>query len=137
VLRNPQASIYKDALMSAGQTLILCIDNEASRLAIRKLVLEQAGYKVVTSSDATTGWGLFCRLPIHLVVLDYLMPGLNGMQLARAMRLRKPHVPIVILSGCIDPPTEIRKVADTYIVKGEKVGVLLDGIRYLLDVYAT
>lgn len=112
--------------------LVLCIDDEASELAIRRLLLEEAGYDVLTCADSDTGLRLFSTEPVHLVVIDYGMPGLNGTDVAIAMRLIKPDVPIIMLSGYVHPPEDAQDVVDKYVVKGENPNVLLDNIRQLV-----
>lgn len=79
--------------------VVLCIDDGASGLAIRKLMLEEAGYEVATCCNGNQGLELFFTRPVHIVLLDYALPGLNGMEVAKLMREAKPEVPIIMLSG--------------------------------------
>jgi len=116
----------------AAHRLVLCIDDEESGLAIRKLLLQEAGYEVVACSEPKKALALFLELQVCLVLLDYMMPGLNGMDLARQMRSRKPHVPIVMLSGCIDVPRDVETVVDVFLLKGGESSVLLDDIQQLV-----
>ncbi len=115
-----------------SRKIVLCIDDEISGLAIRKLLLEEAGYEVLACLDGETGLRLFSTRPVHLVVIDYAMPGLNGAEVAKTMRCVKPRVPIVMLSGYVEPPEDAKDVADVYIVKGEHPRVLLDNVHQLI-----
>ena len=119
-------------LTRRSRQIVLCIDDEISGLAIRKLLLEEAGYEVLACRDGETGLRLFSTRPVHLVIIDYAMPGLNGAEVAKTMRCVKPRVPIVMLSGYVEPPPDAKDVSDVYIVKGEHPRVLLDNVRQLI-----
>jgi excisionase family DNA binding protein len=117
---------------STPPRLILCVDDDIRSLEIRKLLLERAGYRVLTCRDGKQGITAFASRPVRLVVLDYSMPGLNGAEVARVMRETKPHVPILMLSGHSVPPDEIADIVDLYIPKGGDTRHLLDGVHRLL-----
>jgi CheY-like chemotaxis protein len=59
---------------SPRKTLVLCIDDDKATLHARKLVLEAAGYDVVTASSGRIGLRLLERHPVQVVILDYRMP---------------------------------------------------------------
>jgi DNA-binding response OmpR family regulator len=111
---------------------ILCIDDEALGLRIRKVVLEHAGYKVLTALDGETGITIFTENTIDAVILDYYMPGMDGGQVALAMRERRSYVPILLLSAYIDLPKEITDLADITMLKGEGPEELLSRISELI-----
>ena len=115
-----------------SRQIVLCIDDEISGLAIRKLLLEEAGYGVLAFADGETALRLFSTRPVYLVITDYAMPGLNGAEVAKTMRCVKPHVPIVMFSGYVEPPKDAKDVADVYIVKGEHPRILLDNVHQLI-----
>ncbi|HEY0794905.1 MAG TPA: response regulator [Acidisarcina sp.] len=118
--------------MSAVAT-ILCIDDEALGLHIRKTVLEKAGYRVLTATDGASGLGLFDCEPIDAVVLDYSMPGMNGGQVASAMRRSKPGIPIMLLSAYMHLPEDVTSEVDTFVTKGEGAQVLLSKVAQLVE----
>lgn len=113
--------------------LVLCIDDDIAGVEIRRLLLKQAGYEVATCYDGKTGLEIFAAMPIDLVVLDYEMLGLNGTEVAKAMRASKPRVPIIMLSGHPAPPQGVLEFADAYIVKGGSTEDLLSKILHLVD----
>ena len=78
---------------------VLCIDDEVLGLEIRKVVFERAGYTVLTALEGNAAIKVFMENQIDAVVLDYAMPGMNGSQVARALRQLKPEVPILLLSA--------------------------------------
>jgi DNA-binding response OmpR family regulator len=47
---------------------------------------------------------MFVEMPVRIVVLDYAIPGLDGMQVTKLMKQIKPDVPIIMLSACPDAP---------------------------------
>ncbi len=117
--------------MTAGP-LILCIDDEALGLKIRKAVLEKEGYRVLTATDGSSGLSLFMDQPVEGVILDYFMPGMDGGEVAVAMRMRRPEVPILLLSAFVNLPEEVMQVVDFTVLKGEGPNDLLIKVRLML-----
>jgi len=113
--------------------LILCIDDEALGLQIRKAVLERAGYRVLTALDGASGLNLFADQPVDGVILDYFMPVMDGGQVAIAMRKQRPDVPILLLSAYINLPPEVVQMVDFTVLKGEGPVELLARVRQMLD----
>jgi CheY-like chemotaxis protein len=111
---------------------ILCIDDEALGLEIRKAVLERAGYHVLTAVDGPTGLSLFRGHSVDGVVLDYYMPEMDGGAVAEAMRRERPDVPIMLLSAYINLPVEVVQLADVTLLKGEGPRELLDKLEIML-----
>lgn len=113
--------------------LILCIDDEELGLRVRKMVLESAGYQVVTGIDGPTGLSVFASEPVSAVVLDYYMPGMSGGEVAAEMRRLRPEVPIILLSAYINLPPEVIRMVDCTIVKGDGPETLLTKVRDVLQ----
>ncbi|HTW48685.1 MAG TPA: response regulator [Acidobacteriaceae bacterium] len=112
---------------------ILCIDDEALGLRIRRTVLEHAGYRVLTAEDGPTGLTLFRCNPIDGVVLDYYMPEMDGGAVAEVMRRERPEVPIMLLSAYINLPPETVALVDVTLLKGEGPLELLEKLRRMLE----
>lgn len=74
---------------------------------------------------------LFKENHFDLVVSDHFLSGETGAILARELRLLKPTIPIVLLSGSIEPP-EHSDVADAFIVKGDDPSLLLERVASVL-----
>ena len=117
----------------AASPLILCVDDEALGLQIRKAVLERAGYRVLTALDGSAGLTLFFDQPVEGVILDYFMPGMDGGQVAAAMRKQRPDVPILLLSAYINLPPEVVRMVDFTVLKGEGPVELLARVRQMVD----
>lgn len=118
--------------MAQNSHLILCIDDELVGLRVRKLLLERAGYRVLTAMDGATGLEIFRSEPVEAVVLDYSMPGMHGGEVAGLMRRAKPEIPILLLSAYIGLPAEVTSVVNLYMTKGEGAPVLLKKLKSLL-----
>ena len=96
---------------------ILCVDDEELSLKIRKLVLEGAGYTVLTATTSDAALVLFETNNVDLVITDHILPGLCGTELAQKMKKLKPSVPIILLTALPDP-AEGATHTDYIIVKG-------------------
>lgn len=114
----------------APKKVVLCIDDDESGLALRKLMLEGEGYEVFTATSGDEGLALLRSVETDLVILDYQMPGMNGADVARWIRKERPDLPIVLLSGYIDdvPATALHLVA-ALVTKGGAPGQLLEIIE--------
>ena len=111
--------------MSKISHLVLCIDDEQVGLQVRKILLERAGYRVLTALDGPAGLEIFANEPVEVVVLDYSMPGMHGGEVALKMRQTKPHVPILLLSAYMGLPADVTSLVDLYMTKGEGPPILL------------
>lgn len=104
--------------MTNRKPVILCVDDEDNPLVLRKLVLEKAGYEVTTAHSADEALQVMDVQAIDLVVSDHLMPGVTGVKLAQAMKVRHPKTPIILISGVNDVPTDA-EFADAFLSKVE------------------
>ena len=112
--------------MENTSQLVLCVDDEVVGLRVRKILLERAGYQVLTAADGHSGLDFFATQPVEAVVLDYSMPGMHGGEVARKMRETKPDIPILLLSAYVGLPAEISSLVDVYMTKGEGAPALLE-----------
>ncbi len=113
--------------------LVLCVDDEIVGLRVRRILLERAGYQVLTASDGHSGLEMFASHPIEAVVLDYAMPGMHGGEVAKRMRQAKPEVPILLLSAYVGLPDEVSSLVNVYMTKGEGAPALLDKLGNLFS----
>jgi len=118
--------------MPSEGPLVLCIDDERIGLRVRKLLLERAGYRVLTAPDGPAGIALFESNPVEAVLLDYSMPGMHGGEVAAHMRDRKPNVPILLLSAYVGLPTEITDLVSGYLTKADDAPTLLARLKSIL-----
>jgi len=109
---------------------ILCIDDNTAALETSTLLLEQAGYTVVSATNAAIAFQLFKSQTVHVVISDHLLPDRSGVELTREMKRQRPFVPIMLLSG-VELPLDADH-ADLFITKGEGPVELLKKVADLL-----
>ena len=92
-------------LPRGGGERVLLVDDEAPLLAVTAEVLSRLGYDAVSFDDSHSALAAFEAAPgrFDVVVTDEVMPGLTGTGLARALRRRRPDLPIVLVSGYSGP----------------------------------
>ncbi len=112
--------------------LILCIDDAEIALRVRKLLLDGAGYSVLTAKSAEEGLELFKLHPVELVIADHYLSVITGTEIAKQMKQLKPEVPILIFSAAADKPAGL-EFADGFLSKGESPDALLDAAAALLS----
>ena len=78
---------------------VLVIDDDPDVRGFIVTSLEEQGYRVREASDGREGLAALERETPDLVVLDFIMPGLSGADVARQIRARHPHQPILFVSG--------------------------------------
>jgi DNA-binding response OmpR family regulator len=82
-------------------TTILVVDDEFLVADILTFALEDEGFVVVRASNGRKGLDVFLRDHPSLVITDFMMPAMNGLELARAIR-KQPEgesLPIILMSG--------------------------------------
>lgn len=108
---------------------LLCIDDEPNVLAIRKMLLESLGYRVLLAESGPQGLDLLQREHVHTVILDYRMPEMTGAEVAERIRAMRPGLPIIMLSAYVDLTEHQLKDVDAYVTKGQSPDVLLRTIE--------
>lgn len=115
---------------------ILLVDDNANGLAARKSVLEELGYSIVTSNSGADALEQFsAREPFDLVITDYKMPRMDGLELIARLRKHTPGLPIVLISGYVDAlgMNEASTGADVVIQKSaNEVSHLIRSVNRLL-----
>jgi two-component system, OmpR family, response regulator len=112
---------------------ILTVEDDSTLLSVLEYNLTKEGYQVITSTDGLQGLELARNQKPDLVLLDVMLPGMNGFEVCRILR-QEMSIPILILTAKDD---EIDKVvgldlgADDYLTKPFKVRELLARIRAL------
>jgi len=118
----------------AKKPTILCVDDRADSLLIRKLMLEQFGCEVVAVNDSRSCLEAFNEHAVDLVLIDYhLAEETNGEDLARAIRASWPKLPLIMLTGDPILPDSARESVDAVLIKGaSNPSALLDLIEDLV-----
>jgi len=113
---------------------ILVVDDEDAILKVVEYALAQEGFEVHTARDAERAESLFAELAPALVILDVMLPGKNGLELARELRGRS-DVPIVMLSARAEEVDRILGLefgADDYVTKPFSPRELVSRVRAIL-----
>lgn len=78
---------------------ILVVDDEANHVRVLSIGLRLDGFDVVAAEDAVSALAVLRDTPVDLAIIDLMMPGTNGIQLARHLRDRHPEVRVVLTSA--------------------------------------
>lgn len=113
-------------------TVVLCVDDDPRAMMARSLILSVAGYDVQTASSSEAALSIFRRSSVDLVIADHFLPGLQGTELACAMKNIKPEVLFVLMMVTPEPPSGAEQV-DLVLVKGMDPQQFLDDIQRLLS----
>jgi CheY-like chemotaxis protein len=92
----------KKAATPVIQSRILLVDDNANGLNARKTVLEDLGYGIVTASNGHDALERFAPEKFDLVVTDYKMPRMDGLELIANLRKLQAELPIILISGFVD-----------------------------------
>lgn len=117
--------------MLSQKSVILCVDDEEVPLKLRRLVLEKAGYDVVTACSAAQALEIADSCHIDLVLSDQIMPGSMGTELARQLKAFLPSVPFILLSGVNEVPADA-DCADLFLSKLVGPRVLCETVEQIL-----
>jgi len=114
---------------------ILLVDDNRQGLIARKSLLQELGCSVSTATNGDEAVELFANRKFDVVVTDYKMPRMNGVELIKRIRTLMPGARIILLSGFVEPLglTEETTGADVVIAKSAgEVGHLTRAVKRLL-----
>jgi CheY-like chemotaxis protein len=98
---------------------ILIVDDNRDGLVVRRLLLQEIGYEVQIALSGEEGLKLYQSHRFDVVVTDFKMPRMNGIELIQRLRTLNPNARVVLLSGFVDPLglTEDSTGADVVLAK--------------------
>lgn len=99
---------------------ILVIEDELSISTLLKFNLEKAGYSVTIALDGTEGFELAKKELPDLILLDLMLPGMDGMEICKTLRMEKNQTPILMLTAKdeeLDKILGLELGADDYLTK--------------------
>jgi CheY-like chemotaxis protein len=99
---------------------ILCVDDEPTILSLERRLLESDGFTVFTAACGQDAIHIFEDEPVDIVLMDYWMTGMNGIDAAGHMKRLHPDVPIVFFSAYSELPSESLGLAETWLRKGQE-----------------
>jgi DNA-binding response OmpR family regulator len=116
------------------QELILVVDDEPKITRLARDYLEKDGFRVLTAADGLAALQIARAARPDLVVLDLMLPGMDGYEVCRALR-RESGVPILMLTARLEESDQVAGLelgADEYVVKPFSPRLLVARVRALL-----
>jgi DNA-binding response OmpR family regulator len=92
-----------------------------------------SGYDVVLAESGSKALRLFHSRPIDAVILSYELAGMQGSEVAAAIKGVNPAVPIVMISACASVVEEAPRFVDAALVRESQPGRLLEKLERLLN----
>jgi CheY-like chemotaxis protein len=113
---------------------VLCVDDTPYVLQMLEMFLSAVGYHALTASNGREAIQLASNFALHAVILDYEMPELSGLDVARILKQEHPHLPILMYSAR-QPQTEISAagLVDGYVEKEHPQALVMELARLLGD----
>lgn len=112
---------------------ILLIDDEESIQLVYREEFEDDGYKIISALDGETGLELFQSEKPDIVILDIQMPGMNGVEVVRQMKMLDSSVPVILSSAYQEFMQDLGTWAsDAYVVKSGNLEYLKQTVQKLL-----
>lgn len=109
---------------------VLFVDDHQVLANLSCEILEMQGYRAISAYDATEALSKFDQHDVDIVVTDYRMEGLNGVELARKMHERRPETPVILVTGY--GPVDGGKEVVVCLQKEELFPALLEKIEMCL-----
>jgi len=98
---------------------VLTIDDEATIREMTALMLERAGYNALGAASADEGLSMMSANKIDLVLVDVVLPGKNGLELALDLNQKWPAPPIILMSGRVSTAADsIKNFTGHFGIKG-------------------
>jgi two-component system, OmpR family, response regulator MtrA len=113
---------------------VLFVEDDRSIREVTTLALEQAGFRVTACGDGRAGLELFARERFDLVLLDVMLPGVDGLEVCREIR-RAHRTPIIMLTArtdTVDVVVGLELGADDYVAKPFQPPELVARVRAVL-----
>jgi CheY-like chemotaxis protein len=121
----------------APQRTVLFVDDEPDMLLARLLMFEFMGYSVFTAGSGREALELLLWNVVDAVVVDYMMPEMDGEETARRIRKMRPHLPIILSSGCLAVPQSVLDTVNASVHKGARQEKLFEALEQQLALLPT
>jgi diguanylate cyclase (GGDEF)-like protein len=117
LLRQPPRPDWGEEETQGLRRTVLLVDDDAAMLTFHKKLLVSEGYRILTATSARDGFDLLARHQVDIVVTDYVMPEMDGIEFLKRVRQLYPDIVRVMLSGASDMHSLIATVNEGYIYK--------------------
>ena len=111
---------------------ILIVEDEAGIVQFLKQGLEEEGYEIRAAFDGLQGFEVFKKESFDLILLDWMLPKMNGLELCKSIRLKNKTIPIIFLTAkdtIQDTIEGLKSGANDYIKKPFSFDELLERIK--------
>lgn len=109
---------------------ILLVDDEEGIQMLYREELEDEGYEVISAYTGEEGLEKFKDESPDLVILDIQMPGMNGIETLRQMKMNNPDLPVILSSAYNEYKQDLGAWAsDEYVVKSSDINELKEAVR--------
>ena len=136
-----ECAIEPASVGTSGKTRVLAVDDQPENLELLGAILEEEGFAVDFAPDGVEALAAVERRPPHAILLDLMMPRLDGLEVTRRLKSRRAtcFVPIILLTALSDVESKVRGLdagADDFLNKPFHRAELLTRLRSLLRIRA-
>ena len=118
-----------------GDKKILVVEDDKDIQELVEEILKSEGYKVFTAGNGLEGYEIFKHEKLDLIILDVMMPKMDGYQMSKLVRQRDEKVPIIMLTALEEEYDEIKGFetgADDYITKPFSFNILVKRVKAII-----
>ena len=120
--------------MSADQPTVLLVEDEPAQREVLGYNLEADGFRVLTASNGEEALLMVSEMPPDIIVLDWMMPNVSGIEVCRQLKTRSEtrSIPIIMLSARSEEVDRVRGLetgADDYVIKPYSLVELMARVR--------
>ena len=133
-MARPAPAMLKPKRLSQSSRLplIMCLDDDRNILELLEECLALHGYEVTGASDAERARELIEITDFDALIVDYDMPGCNGLVFSKAIHQEKPRLPILMFSGTLLPPDALTSIS-AFVAKNQGVMALITALEHELS----
>ena len=116
-----------------GKKRILIVDDEKAVRVLLAMVLETANYEIDVAVNGVDAINRIDGIPYDLIITDYLMPEMDGLELTRWVKTLNPAIPILIITGTESACDLLKSEANACFSKPFRILDLLNCVNNILN----
>lgn len=109
---------------------ILVVDDEVPIQQLMARILERDGHHMITCGDAAAA--LAVTEPVDLLIVDFVLPHMNGRDLTAEIRKQRPGLPVILMSGYRPSPDLAPPPPSTFMQKPMRTAVIMETVAQML-----
>src|SRR5215472_6524707 len=120
VTRRSMSKVGSDLSATKNRKIptVLIVDDEPHVLEVRRLLLEKSGYGAIVADSGRQALEIFKRTVVDAIILDYMMPVMDGGRTAREIRKLDRAVPIILSTASVRVPAAVFQLFTAVVPKG-------------------